>query len=97
MRFQDYLETRFQIADEVAFEKQEGFVIVNDQRHGTIFGLDPNASFFWEALSNGQTPEQVAQHVLAHCPATREEVERDLGDLLQRWLELELVEQIQQD
>ncbi len=92
MAFQDFLDTQFDIADDVTFEKQEGFVVINDQRHGTIFGLDPNATFFWEALAAGHTPEVVVQQVLSHCPATREEVERDLGELLDRWLELDLVQ-----
>lgn len=92
MAFQDFLETQFDIAEDVTFEKQEGFVVISDQRHGTIFGLDPNATFFWEALAAGHTPEVVVQQVLSHCPATREEVERDLAELLDRWLELDLVQ-----
>lgn len=88
---QAFMDSHFDIADEVIFEKQEGFVIVNDNRHGTIFGLDPNASFFWEALVQGLTPRQTAAQVMSHCPATEDEVVRDLGALLERWLELDLV------
>lgn len=86
-----FMDTHFSVADEVVFEKQEGFVIVNDNRHGTIFGLDPNASFFWEALVADMTPRQTVAQVLAHCPATEDEVAKDLAVLLERWLELELV------
>lgn len=92
MEFADYLDTRFSIPEDVVFELQEGFVIVNDNRFGTIFGLDPNASFFWQALAGDQTPRQTVEQVLSHCPATREEVEKDLAELLQRWMELKLVE-----
>lgn len=86
-----FMDTRFDVADDVIFEKQEGFVIVNDNRHSTIFGLDPNASFFWEALVADSTPRQTVAQVLAHCPATEAEVVRDLAVLLKRWLELDLV------
>ena len=91
MAFEELMDTRFQPAEDVIFEKQEGFVIVNDNRHGTIFGLDPNASFFWEALVNDLTPRQTVAQILSHCPATEEEVIRDLSDLLERWMELDLM------
>lgn len=56
--------------------------VILDLASGTYFGLDPVGARIWQLLSEGRALAEVCEAMLAEYEVSRDEIERDLSDLL---------------
>jgi hypothetical protein len=56
--------------------------VILDLASGTYFGLDPVGARIWQLLSEGRTQAEVCESMLAEYEVSRDEIERDLSELL---------------
>jgi hypothetical protein len=56
--------------------------VILDLASGTYFGLDPVGARIWQLLGEGGTLAAVCESMLAEYEVSRDEIERDLTDLL---------------
>ena len=56
--------------------------VILDLVSGTYFGLDPVGARIWQLLGEGRMLAEVCESMLAEYEVTRDEIERDLTDLL---------------
>ena len=56
--------------------------VILDLARGMYFGLDPVGTRIWQLIEAGQTLQQVRDSLLDEYDASREQIERDLMDLL---------------
>mgnify|MGYP001555885497 FL=1 len=56
--------------------------VILDLVSGTYFGLDPVGARIWQLLDEGRTLAEVCASMLVEYEVSRDEIERDLTDLL---------------
>jgi hypothetical protein len=56
--------------------------VILDLASGTYYGLDAVGARIWQLITEGLTLDGVCETVLAEYDVSREELERDLDDLL---------------
>jgi hypothetical protein len=56
--------------------------VILDLASGTYFGLDSVGARIWQLLSEGRTQAEVCESMLAEYEVSRDEIERDLSELL---------------
>ena len=56
--------------------------VILDLASGIYFGLDPVGARIWQLLGEGRTLAEVCESMLAEYEVQRDEIERDLSDLL---------------
>jgi hypothetical protein len=56
--------------------------VILDLASGTYFGLDPVGARIWQLLSEGRALAEVCEAMLAEYEVSRDEIERDLSELL---------------
>ena len=56
--------------------------VILDLASGTYFGLDPVGARIWQLLGEGRTLAEVCESMLAEYEVSRDEIERDLNELL---------------
>jgi hypothetical protein len=56
--------------------------VILDLASGTYFGLDLVGARVWELLSEGRAPNAVCETMLVEYDVSRDEIERDLSELL---------------
>jgi hypothetical protein len=57
--------------------------VILDLASGTYYGLDPVGARIWQLLSEGRVPADVCELMLGEYEVSRDELERDLSDLLE--------------
>jgi len=65
--------------------------VILDLASGTYFGLDPVGARIWQLLCEGRTLAEVCESMLAEYEVPRDEIERDLTDLLAVLADKELI------
>jgi hypothetical protein len=58
--------------------------VILDLASGTYFGLDPVGARIWELMGEGKTLAQVCDVMQAEFEVTREDIERDVLDLVEK-------------
>jgi hypothetical protein len=58
--------------------------VLLDLASGTYFGLDPVGARIWELMGEGKTLAQVCDTMQAEFEVTREDIERDVLDLVEK-------------
>jgi len=56
--------------------------VILELASGTYFGLGPVGARIWELLGEGRTLAEVCESMLAEYDVSRDEIERDLSELL---------------
>ncbi len=56
--------------------------VILDLASGTYFGLDPVGARIWQLVSEGRALMEVCEVMLAEYDVSRDEIERDLTELL---------------
>jgi hypothetical protein len=84
-------ERRFAIRDGVMFNRVGGELVLLDLDHGTYLGLDPVGSRFWDLITSEATFGGAVDTMLGEYDVTREQLERDLEELLAELQKHELV------
>jgi hypothetical protein len=75
-------EERFDIRDGVMFNRVGEELVLLDLDQGTYLGLDSVGSRFWELLGEGASIGEATDTMLTEYEVSREELERDLEELL---------------
>ena len=65
--------------------------VILDLASGIYFGLDPVGARIWQLLGEGRTLAEVCESMLAEYEVQRDEIERDLSDLLAALADKELI------
>jgi hypothetical protein len=76
------LREKMSIPAQVMARQVGGETVILDLASGTYFGLDPVGARIWELLSEGRVPAVVCETMLAEYDVSRDELERDLSELL---------------
>jgi hypothetical protein len=66
-------------------------IVILDLASGTYFGLDPVGARIWQLLSEGRVLAEVCELMLAEYDVSRDEIERDLSELLDSLVEKGLI------
>jgi len=65
--------------------------VILDLESGTYYGLDPVGARIWQLLGEGRAPAEVCDVMLAEYEVSREDLERDLSDLLDALIDKSLI------
>jgi hypothetical protein len=58
---------------------------------GTYFGLDPVGTRIWELLGEDKSPAEICEVMLSEYEVSREDLERDVGALIEDLLAKDLI------
>lgn len=87
----DEPEIRYRVPEGVTYERVDDGVVVVSIPRGAYFGLDEVASEVWSVVTAGGTVEQAVESILEQYDVGRAEARRDVLELVDRWLALELL------
>ena len=65
--------------------------VILDLASGTYFGLDPVVARIWQLLGEGRTLAEVCESMLAEYEVSRDEIERDVNELLAALVDKSLI------
>jgi len=65
--------------------------VILDLASGTYFGLDPVGARIWQLLGEGRTMAEVCASMLAEYEVSRDEIERDVNELLAALVDKSLI------
>ena len=65
--------------------------VILDLASGTYFGLDPVGARIWQLLGEGRTLAEVCESMLAEYEVSRDEIERDVNELLAALVDKSLI------
>ena len=65
--------------------------VILDLVSGTYFGLDPVGARIWQLLGEGRTLAEVCESMLAEYEVSRDEIERDVNELLAALVDKSLI------
>lgn len=65
--------------------------VILDLASGTYFGLDPVGARIWQLLGEGRTLAEVCESMLAEYKVSRDEIERDVNELLAALVDKSLI------
>ena len=74
------------IPDDVLARQVGQETVILDLASGRYFGLDPVGAHIWRLLTEGHTPAQACDRLLEEYEVGREELERDVGRLVDELL-----------
>jgi len=74
MRISENIRTSF---------NQDGAVLM-DIQGGSMLTLNPIGSIIWQQLSDGRSPEQIAEHLASEFGITREHALTDVSEFVQQ-------------
>ena len=78
------LNDKVVIPPQVMARKVGEETVILDLASGTYFGLNPVGARIWELLGEGKTLAQICDTMLSEFEVTRDELERDVVDLVQQ-------------
>jgi len=78
------LNNKVVIPPQVMARKVGEETVILDLASGTYFGLNPVGARIWELLGEGKTLAQVCDTMLSEFEVSRDELERDIADLVQQ-------------
>ena len=79
------------ISADVLSQEVGGETVLLDLQGEVYFGLDAVGTRFWQLLGEGQVLAQAVETMLAEYDVTADVLQQDLGELLQKLLDAELV------
>ena len=82
---------RLQISKEVLFQEVAGETVLLDLDSEFYFGLDEVGTRVWQMLQEGVNHDAMVDRLLSEYDVEREELERDVRELLGQLLESGLV------
>ena len=82
---------KYQLVDNVLFQKVMDETVILEPENGNYFTLDPVGTFMIENLQSGNNIEQVIQNVKNTYNVSASEVEADLQTLITKMLEQKLL------
>ena len=82
---------KYQLVDNVLFQKVMDETVILEPENGHYFTLDPVGTFMIENLQSGNNIEQVIQNVKNTYNVSASEVEADLQTLITKMLEQKLL------
>jgi len=65
--------------------------VILDLGSGTYFGLDPVGARIWQLIGEGKTLGEICDTMLDEYEVTREALQRDVVDLVDKLLEQKLI------
>jgi hypothetical protein len=65
--------------------------VILDLGSGTYFGLDPVGARIWQLIGEGKTLGEICNTMLDEYEVTREALQRDVVDLVDKLLEQKLI------
>lgn len=65
--------------------------VILDLASGTYFGLDPVGARIWQLLGEGRTLAEVCESMLVEYEVSRDEIERDVNELLAALVDKSLI------
>ena len=65
--------------------------VILDLVSGTYFGLDPVGARIWQLLGEGRTLAEVCESMLVEYEVSRDEIERDVNELLAALVDKSLI------
>jgi hypothetical protein len=65
--------------------------VILDLGSGTYFGLDPVGARIWQLIGEGKTLGEICDTMLDEYEVTREALQRDVFDLVDKLLEQKLI------
>ena len=74
---------RFAIPSHVMSRELGDDCVMLDLASGTYFGLDPVGARLWQLLGEGRTVAEACDVLAAEYEAGRDEIEADVGELLE--------------
>ncbi|MEM1207220.1 MAG: PqqD family peptide modification chaperone [Acidobacteriota bacterium] len=86
------MPTPLRICDHVHFDHLEEDIVLLDERQGKYYSLDPLASRIWQTMADSGRPQDAAEGIAADHGVERSRVDRDVDALVNRWLDLGLVQ-----
>jgi hypothetical protein len=84
--------TSIKISSSVLFQELSGETVLLDLDSESYFGLDAIGTRIWQLLSEGQEVSTVVDALLQEYEVEREELERDVSELLERLSTAGLIE-----
>ena len=85
---------RILISSEVLSQEVSGETVLLDLASEQYFGLDPVGTRFWQLLTEERPLSEIVHTMAGEFEVAREELERDLDDLLAKLSEAGLVRMI---
>lgn len=85
----------FRIPDTVIAQTIAGETVILDIDAGLYFGLDPIGARIWQLMAEGAPLNGVADQMMMEYEVSREQLERDVDDLITKLLENSLVVEIE--
>lgn len=85
----------FRIPDTVIAQTIAGETVILDIDAGLYFGLDPIGARIWQLMAEGAPLNAVADQMMMEYEVSREQLERDVDDLITKLLENSLVVEIE--
>ena len=82
---------RIVVVDGVMARQVGEQTVILDLASGTYFGLDTVGTFAWRLIEQGKSFDEICAGVFEAFEAPREEIERDLGELVDRLWEKKLI------
>lgn len=70
------------IRDDVLSKTVSGEEVLLDLENGNYFGLNPSATFIWQLVRNGESPENIARQLASEYDLSPSEAEADVLDFI---------------
>ena len=82
----------FEIPPRVVTRRVRDELVIVDLESGTYFGLDSVGARAWELMAAGLPPSRICDRMHEEYDVDREELERDIADLVAALVERRLIE-----
>ncbi|XPF95074.1 PqqD family protein [Colwellia sp. RE-S-Sl-9] len=83
--------SKYQLVDNVLFQKVDNETVILEPENGNYFTLDPVGTFMIENLQEGKNLEQIIESVKSTYDVSASEVETDLNELLTNMINQKLI------
>ncbi|WP_076418105.1 PqqD family protein [Colwellia sp. UCD-KL20] len=83
--------SKYQLVDNVLFQKVDNETVILEPENGNYFTLDPVGTFMIESLQEGKNVAQVIESIKSTYDVSVNEVEADLKELLTNMISQKLI------